>query len=152
MYRKILVPLDGSEEAEKVVPLVEKVLTLDGEAILFRVFPPSTTVTVGGETIFASQLEEEERLKMTTYLQGVAQRIGQPSRHHRCEVIGSKSVAEAITDFATREDVDLIAMYSHDRKGLARLIKGSIAKKVQRRAPIEVQVYKPPEVVGAVTA
>jgi CRP-like cAMP-binding protein/nucleotide-binding universal stress UspA family protein len=152
MYRKILVPLDGSGEAEKVVPLVEKILTPNGEAILFRVFPPLATVTVGGATVYASQREEEERVKMTAYLQGIVQRIGQPSLRHRCEVVGSKSVAEAITDFATKEDVDLIAMYTHDRKGLVRLIRGSIAEKVQRRAPIEVQVFKPTEVVGAVTA
>jgi CRP-like cAMP-binding protein len=61
-------------------------------------------------------------------------------------------VAKAITEFATNEDVDLIAMYTHDRKGLARLIRGSIAEKVQRRAPIEVQVFRPPEVEGALTA
>ena len=151
MYRKVLVPLDGSEEAEKVVPLVEKVMTPNGEAILFRVFAPLATVTMGGETIYASQREEEERAKMSAYLKGVAQRIGQPARSHRCEVAGSKSVPEAITEFATKEDVDLIAMYTHDRKGLSRLIKGSIAEKVKRRAPIEVQVFKPPEVMGAVT-
>jgi hypothetical protein len=36
-------------------------------------------------------------------------------------------------------------MYTHDRKGLAKLIKGSIAEKVQRRAPIEVKVFRPQE-------
>ena len=89
---------------------------------------------------------------MMAYLQGVPERVDQPSLRHRCEVVGSKSVAEAITEFATSEDVDLIAMYTHDRKGLSRLIRGSIAEKVQRRAPIEVQVFKPPEVAGAVAA
>jgi len=152
MYRRILVRLDGSEEAEKVVPLVEKVLTPNGEAILFRVFAPLATVTIGGETIYASQREEEERIKMTAYLKGVVKRLGQPSRSHRCEVAGSKSVVEAITEFATKEEVDLIAMYTHDRKGLSRLIKGSIAEKVQKKAPIKVQVFKPPELKGVVTA
>ena len=47
-----------------------------------------------------------------------------------------------------REGVDLIGMYTHDRKGLAKLIRGSIAEKVQRRAPIKVQVFRPRELVA----
>jgi len=52
---------------------------------------------------------------------------------------------------AAQEKADLIAMYTHDRKGLARLVKGSIAAKVERGAPTEVRVFKPTELadVGA---
>jgi nucleotide-binding universal stress UspA family protein len=56
-----------------------------------------------------------------------------------------KSVPEGIASFADREGVEVIVMYTHDRKGLAKLIKGSIAEKVQRRAPIEVKVFRPQE-------
>ena len=52
-------------------------------------------------------------------------------------------------DYARREGVDLIAMYTHDRKGLARLIKGSIANEVKQSAPIEVRVFTPGELVTA---
>ena len=52
-------------------------------------------------------------------------------------------MAEGITSLAAQEGVDLIAMYTHDRKGLARLIKGSIAAKVERGAPAEVRVFRP---------
>ena len=55
----------------------------------------------------------------------------------------SDSISRAIVDVAEREGVDLIAMYTHDREGLAALIKRSIAKDVQRRAPTEVRVFKP---------
>jgi nucleotide-binding universal stress UspA family protein len=44
-------------------------------------------------------------------------------------------VAEGITGVAAQEKADLIAMYNHDRKGLAGLVKGSIAAKVERGAP-----------------
>jgi nucleotide-binding universal stress UspA family protein len=42
-------------------------------------------------------------------------------------------VADGIVDFARREEVDLIAMYTYDRKGLSKLIKGSVAEKVRNR-------------------
>ena len=57
------------------------------------------------------------------------------------------SVAQGIADFAAREEVDLIAMSTHDRKGLAKLIRGSIAEKVQERSPVDVRVFKPKELV-----
>ena len=52
---------------------------------------------------------------------------------------------------AAQEKADLIAMYNHDRKGLAGLVKGSIAAKVERGEPTEVLVLKPTELadVGA---
>jgi nucleotide-binding universal stress UspA family protein len=46
--------------------------------------------------------------------------------------------------------VDLIAMYTHDRKGIARLIKGSIASDVSKIAPIEVKVFKPRELASVI--
>ena len=39
-------------------------------------------------------------------------------------------------------------MYTHDRKGLAKLIKGSIAEKVKERATTEVRVVRPRELVA----
>jgi nucleotide-binding universal stress UspA family protein len=65
----------------------------------------------------------------------------------RCAVVVADSVAQGIADFAAREEVDLIAMYTHDRKGLAKLIRGNITEKVQRRALMEVQVFKAEELV-----
>ena len=65
----------------------------------------------------------------------------------RCGVVEADSVAQGIADFAAREEVDLIAMYTHDRKGLAKLIRGSITEKVQKRAPVDVWVFKPKELV-----
>ena len=71
-----------------------------------------------------------------------------PVQYARCEVAVSGLVAEGIVDFAVREGVDLIGMYTHDRKGLSKLTRGSISKKVQRRAPVEVQVFRPSELVA----
>jgi len=60
-------------------------------------------------------------------------------------------VAEGTTGVAAQEKADLIAMSTRDRKGLTRLVKGSIAAKVERKAPTEVRVFEPTKLadVGA---
>ena len=51
------------------------------------------------------------------------------------------SVADQIVNIARREQVDLIAMYTHDRRGLAKIIKGSIAQRVKEKSPVEVRTF-----------
>lgn len=145
MYRKILIPLDGSAEAEGVLPLIRDELTPEGEGVLLHVLPPFKSQAAGEYVLRGTQLEEDERAKAMSYLRKIANQLGEESDRWRCEVAVADSVAQGIVDFAMQEDVNLIAMYSHDRKGLAKLIKGSIAEKVERKAPIEVQVFKPRE-------
>ena len=82
------------------------------------------------------------------YLRCVAGNLLEAPGIWRCVVVEADSVAAGIADFAAQEQVDLIAMYTHDRKGLAKLIRGSIAEKVQERAPGDVQVFKSKELVA----
>ena len=148
MYQKVLIPLDESKEAEGVFPSVKGELSPDAEVILLRVIPPVRTRVVGGHTLLGSQMEESERSKAETYLRGVLRRSdGDPDRWS-CEAVISDSVEEGIVDTAARNEVDLIAMYTHDRKGLAALVKKSIAKEVRRRATREVKVFRPRELAA----
>ena len=152
MYRRILIPLDGSKESEGVVDLIRGELAPDGEVVLLQVISPAKTQVVGGQVLLGSQREEVERSKAETYLRGVLRELdsqGDPTRR-RGEVVVAESVCQGIVDFARKEEVDLIAMYTHDRKGIARLIKGSIASDVSKRAPIEVKVFKPRELASAI--
>jgi nucleotide-binding universal stress UspA family protein len=145
MYRKVLIPLDGSREAEMVIPKIQPELAEDSEVILLKIIPPLKGETLGQLTVTSAEREEAERVKAIDYLREVTQRFeGSPGQWH-CEAIVRKSVPEGIASFADQEGVEVIAMYTHDRKGLAKLIKGSIAEKVQRRAPIEVKVFRPQE-------
>jgi nucleotide-binding universal stress UspA family protein len=145
MYRKVLIPLDGSKEAEMVIPKIQPELAEDGEVILLKIIPPLKGETLGQLTVTSSEREEAERVKVIDYLREVIQRLGGSPGQWHCEAIVGKSVPEGIASFADQEGVEVIAMYTHDRKGLAKLIKGSIAEKVQRRAPIEVKVFRPQE-------
>ena len=58
-----------------------------------------------------------------------------------CAVVVSKSVAECIANYASQEGVDLIAMYTHGRTGLAKLLKGSVTANVKQQASVEVRSF-----------
>ena len=134
MYQKVLIPLDGSRDAEDVIPRVQAEIAPDAEIILLHLMP-----------LFAGK---DERLKAETYLRELAERLeGDPERR-RSVVLEALSIHLGIVNFAQRVGVDLIAMYTHDRTGLARIIKGSIAAVVQRQAPMQVKVFKPADLVG----
>ena len=149
MYSKIVVPLDGSEEAEKVLhPVLDDLLAPGGEVILLHIVKPIFLTGSGEYGFFDHLLEDVERAKWLNYLEGVRHRFGDIAELWHCVASVNGSVAERIADFAIKADADLIAMYTHDRKGLAKLIKGSIAEKVRQKAPIEVTVFKPRELVA----
>lgn len=146
MYRKILIPLDKSKEGKRVIPLVQELFAAGSEGILLHIIPPGRTRASGGFTVLASQEEEGERTRAMAFL--MASQLNDSSRQWRCEVAVNSSVVKGIADFAVREEVDLIAMYTHDRKGLAKLIKRSIAEKVQQESLCEVRVFKPRELIA----
>lgn len=141
MYTKIVVPLDRSVEAAKVLPLALQVLAREGEMILLHVKPPVRThvaMEFGDFVPYTADLKEADRADSLTYLEALRRGMGDAADRCRCEVVLKRSVVDGIVDCASNEEADLIAMYTHDRKGLAKLIKPSITEKVQRKAPMEV--------------
>jgi nucleotide-binding universal stress UspA family protein len=147
MYQKVLIPLDGSREAEMVIPKIQPELSEESEVILLKIIPPLKGETLGQITVTSAEREEAERVKAIGYLREVIQRLGGSLGQWHCEAIVSKSVPESIAGFADREGMEVIAMYTHDRKGLAKLIRGSVAEKVKQKATIEVEVFPPEELV-----
>ena len=148
MYKKVLVPLDGSREAEETFSLIQGEIEPDGQVVLVQVIARARTQRVGGHIILGSQQEDADRHEAMGYLRAVARRNNSNGAQWRCEVVLADSVAEGIVRVAQAEDVDLIAMYTHDRKLLARHVKRSIAREVQRKSPVEVQVVGTQELAG----
>ena len=141
MYRKVLVPLDDSEESRSVVNVLLSLIEDGGEAILLHVMPPGKTVTTGNFTVLASQMEEQERVRAMVHLYRLLNELRGASIKSSCAVVVSSSVAECIANFASQEGADLIAMYTHERTGLAKLLKGSVTADVKRRASVEVRAF-----------
>ena len=148
MYQKVLVPLDDSEDSRSVVKALSVLVAgggEGGEAILLHVIPPGRTHTHGGFTTLGSQLEEGERNQAMVHLNRLAGELSEASIKSTCAVVVSKSVAECIANYASQEGADLIAMYTHGRTGLAKLLKGSVTADVKKRASVEVRAFESSE-------
>ncbi len=141
MYQKVLVPLDDSEDSRNVVKALSGLVAEGGEAILLHVIPPERTRSTGGFTVLGTQIEEEGRARAMVHLNRLSSELSEASIKSTCAVVVAKSVAECIEDYASKEGVDLIAMYTSGRTGLAKLLKGSVAADVKRRVSVEVQAF-----------
>jgi nucleotide-binding universal stress UspA family protein len=129
-FERILVPLDGSECAEIVLPKVEKLATdLKASVALLRVayahtFPGADPTEA--EVKVVREAEEylrkiEERLKAKGFKVDSHVRYGND--------------ADEILDHAAQKDIDFIAMTTHGRSGVKRFLLGSVAEKILRHSP-----------------
>lgn len=135
MYKTILVPLDGSSRAEAILSHVEEIARQqDSKLVLLRVVDPAASLT-GLEGIpydVSRDLIKEETDHAEAYLDT---KIGelQAKNINAVKRIRYGEVVKSIIDGAEAENVDLIAIASHGRGGLARLFYGSVAAGVLQR-------------------
>lgn len=148
MYQHVLVPLDRSAESEGVLDAIPLLVNSGGQATLLTVIPPGRTRSVGELVILGSQQEEEDRSRAWAYLNRIANRLSGASVETETAVVVNDSVPAAIVAYANRNNVDLISMFTHDRRGLARLVRGSVAREVERRAVMPVRVFLPEDVAA----
>lgn len=139
---KLLVPLDGSETAREVLPLVEAVARrYESEVLLLHVHwsPPI------GDTYMASYVPPPPE-QVVALLEPVKKALEERGIRAR-SLAGYGPEAQAILDAAEREDVDLVVMTTHGRGGLSRWLLGSVAEQVLRRCtrPLLVQRMRPAE-------
>jgi nucleotide-binding universal stress UspA family protein len=139
MYKRALVPLDGSMVAEAIVPFILEIAgPLDMEVALLRVVVPAPPVVLEASGAVAVEDVEKLRKDAEEYLASVAPGLRakgvKVTTAVRC---GGNAVVE-ILDGARSLDADLIAMTTHGRGGLGRLLFGSIAEAVLRQAEIPV--------------
>ncbi len=139
MYKKILVPLDGSEKAESILPHVESVAIDRGFTLIFLhvVTLPHLIGLPKGEVYEAlPQMTPAEVSKQVTnaqrYLDGVVDRMGQKGITARSRIEFGPVVA-TIMRVARQEEVDLIAMASHGRGGMTDVFYGSAAAGILQR-------------------
>ncbi len=144
MYQKVLVPLDGSiKEVGAVLDIARGLIDSDGEGVLLHVIRPGENSVVGLNLKTGAQIDKENRSRAMGYLTYFADSLNRSSNQWRGEVVVSKSVADGVIDFADLERVDVIAMYTHERKGLAKVLKGSVTEQILARAKADVRVVRP---------
>jgi nucleotide-binding universal stress UspA family protein len=164
---KIMVTLDGSSFAEAVVePAVQLAREAKlAEVYLVRVVDPSdvrstlsgtpeyeeaiaepytgVSTTIGGSTTLETSDQALERIEQEAkdYLQHVGDRFD--PIHPEAVVLVGKDVDEELARFAREQNVDIIAMSSHGRTGLGRLIMGSHAQRLMEYGVAPVLVVRP---------
>lgn len=150
---RLLVPLDGSELAELVLPHVEALgLAQDGaapEVILVRVceplvLPPVTApeTTINWGTTADQYLTESKR-SAEKYLSRVQRGLTDAGLRVSIEVLEGDP-AVAIIDYATKRQVNLVVMATHGRSGLGRWAYGSVAQKLLHGVSCPILMVRPP--------
>ncbi|MCY3661035.1 MAG: universal stress protein [Caldilineaceae bacterium] len=140
----IVVPLDGSELAQRALPYVGRLARiLSMEVLLARVVRtenPTYTETDLGFRVPA--FREEVNWEATEYLEQIAQRLRDKGLTVRSQVL-TGSAAQALVNLAHETPRNLIAMTTHGRTGLSRWMMGSVASTLVRRSGDPVLVIRP---------
>lgn len=153
MYKKIMVPLDGSELAECVLPHAEVFIKQYNtpNAVLVRVVEPERSYRQEDYASPHILAEREERVKSAAqdYLNQVVDRLKHPGATVNTEVVVGR-VAESLIDYAGKNDVDLVLIASHGRSGVTRWVRGSVADKILRSSMKPVLIVRAPGTKGGI--
>jgi nucleotide-binding universal stress UspA family protein len=138
MFRRVVVPLDGSKLAESIMPFLAQIAgPLDLEVVLLRVLEPIAPQVLEGSRHVEIEDVEARTTEANAYLRPIAAALASRGVRARATVRRGAPVTEIVAE-AREADADLIAMTTHGRGGLGRLLFGSVAESVLRQAEIPV--------------
>ncbi len=151
MFKKIVVCLDGSSLAEKILPYVtEGAVRFNTKVVLLRVLDvPSTVAWIEGtapDTDIVTEDSQQEKKDAEAYLESIAISMRERDLDVESVVLHRITPDEAILEYAGENDVDIIAMTTHGRSGMARALMGSVADSVVRQSRLPVLVINPPDI------
>lgn len=132
MYSKILIPLDGSKTAEKVLPYARYLagkFKIPIELLAVIDIAEMATHISAEKARFLDTMVEDGVRSSTTYLRGIATTFG--GADVKCSVEKGRA-EDTIIEKGEKEAGALITMATHGRSGLNRFLLGSIAEKVLR--------------------
>jgi nucleotide-binding universal stress UspA family protein len=143
-FKKILFPVDLSESSTKIVPFVKSLASRYGARIhlLFvaRVFDYFTSMYVPHPSV--SQFEKE-------VIEGAEKRLYEFADESFRDIAGTRTQvvagdpSEEILNYIGTHGIDLVVMGTHGRKGLDKVIFGSVAERVVKSSPVPVMVVNP---------
>lgn len=143
MYKKILVPLDGSPLAEAVLPHAQALAKSEGaEIVLLRVpLTPNIEFLSRNPAIVEKMIEDVEK-QTEGYLESEVELLKQ-SGTNVSSIMREGPIPETILAVADETHADVIAMSTHGRSGIQRWLMGSVADRVVHLAHIPVMLIHP---------
>ena len=146
LYKKILVPLDGSEFGKcalEDLKAIAKGCSVPLVELLSVVQPPRDSMVYGYPEIFREEDMEKIVSQAKAYLSTIATKLQQVGIETKIVVLKGNA-AENIIEYAAKNGIDLIVMSTHGRSGPARWALGSVADRVVRYSNMPVLVVSPP--------
>jgi nucleotide-binding universal stress UspA family protein len=153
MYSHLLVPLDGSTEAESALAHAQAVaerfgarvtlirVTVAPETLIAEAASGAPGVPEAGPLLDPTPVVEAEQDEAKTYLAGVVERLRSSGVQVTTET-PKGAPAHTIVDRTRQLGAELIVMTTHGRSGLGRLVFGSVADSVLRHAPCPVLLIR----------
>lgn len=150
MYRNIMVPVDGSPFSREAVLHGLRIASQSG-ATLRLVRVGTSSILGAGPDAFLSENQALRQIQAVELadLYSIAAECRAHSTVTVTAAIQNGPVVDALIGYARRQNVDLIVMRSHVRKGFARVWFGSVADALIRESGIPVLVVKAPSVATA---
>ena len=148
-FRRIVVPLDGSDFSESILDLaIEVAKVYGGELDLLRVvaYPIEIASPYLPHTVQMNQeVVEEAKEAAVSYLQDIADRVAARGITAQTHVVVDSQAGHAICRECAELGADLVIMATHGRGGLKRALLGSTADKVVRSAHTPLLIRRPTE-------
>lgn len=143
MYKKILVPLDGSPLAEAALPHAEAIAKSEGaEIVLLRIPTMPTAEFFSRDPAIAIKIHDEEQAEAVNYINLKVEELKKD--HIKVSAVTQDGpIPDTILAVAEETHADMIAMSTHGRTGLQRWLMGSVADKVVHHAHIPVMLIHP---------
>ena len=144
MFKKILIPLDGSVMAEAVLPDVRELASaFSAEIVLLHVNVPIASQYYPGLIADVAELEQDINAEANSYVHKIASTLQDRGLQVTTMGVNESAVADAILNYADQQGVDLIAMSTHGRSGIGRWLLGSTADRVIHGSKIPVLLVRP---------
>jgi nucleotide-binding universal stress UspA family protein len=150
MYNKVVIPLDGSIEAEYVLP---PIATMAKEGLLKKLIfikvaeGPHMPITDGVSVAFSplcGKSAPERRSDAEYYLKSFASKLRYDGVEITWHALPYGGVSEMIARYVKEIKADLIIMATHGRTGIRKLIMGSVAEHIRRSVSIPIVLIKVP--------
>ena len=146
MYKKILVPLDGSKLAECSLSHVKNLVKdgAVGEVTLLNVV--AVNLQGRGEyhgLVNINTVRENLFMESRKYLADVESQFASEGIHVKTESLEGNRPADVISDYAQKNGVELIVLATHGYTGLKKLMFGSVALKVLHDSHVPVLLIRP---------
>ncbi len=144
MFERILVPLDGSDESEQIIPFAADLARAVGASLdLHRVVNTSDPALAKHSAGHAfTQVVNILRTEAEGYLNTVVASVGLYNVRVNA-LVEEGSAANVITDVAGRNPGTVVALATHGKVGLDRLFSGSVADEVLRNTSCPVLLLGP---------